>query len=255
MRVLSPSAAIVILALAAGAAQADGLLYQLPKDGAWARYEMEIAAKIEMEIEGKIDEQEMEASGSLRMASVGRTTEKGEPCRWIEVNLETKMKTGEGKERVDKRIAKVLIPEKYLKKGESPLDHVVRAWHRRENGGPGREPRQLEDPKDANQTPLPIVLAGPFKDVQQLEEVVVESKLGKLSCAGLTGHMEFKMRGDSTMQIKMENRLHPKAPFGVVSSRWIMQGTSDGGPAVEMTWNLKLSELGEDAKSELPDQQ
>jgi hypothetical protein len=249
MRVLFSSGLAVLLALAAGSARADGLFYQLPKDGTWARYDMEIDGRVEMEIGGKIDQPELKGGGSLRMASVGRTIEKGEPCRWIEVKLHAKMRIGDGKEYVDRRTAKVLIPERYLKKGESPLDHVVRGWCRIDD----REPGKLEDPKNVDESPLAILLAAPLKDVEELEEVVVESKLGKLSCAGRAGRMEFRMRGNCTLHIKLENRLHPKAPFGVVSSRWIMHGISDGGPEVRTTWNLRLGDSGQSAKSELPE--
>jgi hypothetical protein len=245
MRALFPSVAIVILAVAAGAAQADGLLYQLPKDGTWASYQFDLNAKM--------DGVELQAQGSLRLASVGQATDKDKPCRWIEAGFQVEMKGAGVPEpaRKENLVVKVLIPEKHLREGASPLDHVVRGWIARND----RQPEKLTDPKDFETSPLPIMLAPPLKDAKKLEAVVVESKLGKLSCEGLTGSAKFDNQRGQAVDLTLESRLHPKAPFGVVSSRWTMKITGDGKPAGEMTWNLRLSDLGEDAKSELPDQQ
>jgi len=133
MRVLACFAAVVLFALAATAASADGLLYQLPKDGTWARYDFEASMTH--------GDRTQRAEGLIHIASVGRVTEKGQPCRWIEVRFEVKPE----KEEVEENVVKVLVPEKHLAKGESPLKHVVRAWIR-EDGD--KEAQVLKDPGD-----------------------------------------------------------------------------------------------------------
>src|SRR5262245_3407124 len=101
--------------LCAGMARADGLLYQLPEDGSWVRFEAQYTFKAEgMEKPGQ-------GTGTLTMASVGKVVEGSEPCRWIEFELKLK---DIGPEQV--LIRKLLIPEKYLKKGENATEHVVR---------------------------------------------------------------------------------------------------------------------------------
>jgi hypothetical protein len=72
------------------------------------------------------------------MGSVGQVKVKGQTCRWIEFkivrnpprNKRRKKKRAKGKVTT---IVKLLIPEKYLKKGERPLDHLVSGWVKRGN--------------------------------------------------------------------------------------------------------------------------
>ncbi len=267
MRVLYTIAAAAAWTLAATTACADGLLYQLPKDGAWAKYDLTAT--------GEGMGQTTQAKGSLRMASVGEVTEQGQPCRWIEVVVQGQSETPGGTTVRTEEVWKVLIPQKRLARGEAPLDHAIRAWEadirdraKKTSSAPdkAREARQLKDVKDFSHGPLPALLAGPLKDVKQLGKAEVESKLGKLSCEGVRGVLEFK-DGIRRMRITLENRLHPKAPFGVVSSRCTIEGVVAAAPGpkgapepapspeigIKVVWDLKLADFGEGAKSELPD--
>jgi hypothetical protein len=103
-----------------------------------------------------------------------------------------------------------------------------------------------------------MALAGPPKRVSKLAKAEVESKLGKLTCEGFRGMLEFNdpiamIRSTTTI----ETRLHAKAPFGVVSTRltieeaWEAETKPDHG--MKMVWDFKLVDLGDGAKSELPD--
>jgi len=241
MRTLLASATVLVLALAARSANGDGLFYQLPKDGLWVNYEFDAV----LQEKGL---QRENASGSIRMASVGQTSVAGEPCRWIEVKFE--MIYGEQKIKQKPITAKVLIPEKHLGKGKDPLDNVVRAWKKKGSGAP----KELKDFEDARDAPLPLILAPPLKNAKQLSAVETSSKLGELSCVGVTGTAQFLVDNREQMDVTFENRLHPKSPFGVVASRWDIKVSKKGQTMVTMTWNLKLSDLGENAKSELPEQ-
>lgn len=64
-------------------ALADGLIYQLPADGAWVRYVQRIEGK-GMGAENK--EQNFDVRGRLTLSSVRRIKRDGEPHRWIEIN-------------------------------------------------------------------------------------------------------------------------------------------------------------------------
>ena len=92
------------------------------------------------------------------MASVGQVVEKDEPCRWIEVVFEMKPEGDDfpGPKEGRKEIAKVLVPEKFLAKGQSPLEHVVRAWRQKDKG----KPSEVKDPQNIDHGPLPMLLSG-----------------------------------------------------------------------------------------------
>src|SRR5262249_12441601 len=110
--------------LCPGIARADGLLYQLPEDGSWIRF----AAQYTYKFDGM--EKVGQGTGTMTMASIGKAREGGEECRWIEFNVKLKDDGGE-----HTLIRKLLIPEKYLKKGENPTEHVVRGWAKFDNEG------------------------------------------------------------------------------------------------------------------------
>jgi len=247
MRTPACFAAVVLLALGATAAWADGLLFQLPEDGTWARYDLEATMT-------RGDETRT-AEGLIQMASVGRVTEGDQPCRWIEVRFEAKENRGgdgDQKSRVDVLVTKVLIPEKHLAKGEDPLKHAVRAWSKHQDRD---QPKELKDPANFERGPLPLVLAAPSKDQKELEAVVVPSKAGDLACKGMEGKVEFHSDRVRTIKGTIETRLHPKAPFGTVSSHWALEMHDDGPSKVrKATLNLKLADFGTGAKSEMPGQ-
>ena len=114
---------LVAIALFPAVALPEGLLYQLPKDGHWVRFE------IDDTITGP-DGTEFPVVGTLTMSSVGTTKVDGQKCRWIEIAVEAKQ-SGKPFSHVDK----LLIPEKHLGKGKEPLKHVAKAW-RKSTGGP-----------------------------------------------------------------------------------------------------------------------
>jgi hypothetical protein len=180
-------------------ARADGLLYQLPEDGSWVRFE----GKYTFKIEGM--EQAGQGTGRMTMASVGKAREADEACRWIEFKVQTK---DMGPEHT--LIRKLLIPEKRLKKGENGTEHVVRGW------------AKYDDEDVERAVPVhgrwPAYLAGPLQDEKKLDTQLVESKLGDLMCEGVAGWIQYK-EGDVHMKVTFGTRLHEKAPFGVVSSR------------------------------------
>jgi hypothetical protein len=232
-------AAFFLLVLSAALARADGLLCQLPKDGSWATYDLDMGAKMPGGGVAK-------AKGTVWLASVGQTTENGEPCRWIEVEFKITMAMGDQK-REEIEIEKLLIPEKYLAKGESPLEHVLRAWKKHGDN----KPVKMDKSNDIDSGPLPLILSGPWKEVKKLDKAEVECKLGKVACEGVQGSLEFKIHGGA-MKCKLENRLHADSPFGVATSRWTLEMPDTPGMG-GMDWGLKLVDFGKDAKDKMPD--
>jgi len=133
--------------------------------------------------------------GTVRLASVGVATENGQRCRWIEFDLaadEIDDANGKPMESLKgkglKEIHKILVPEKFLTEGESPLDHVVRAWRGGAEVPPG-EVSRMADPKNAFL--LPLLLTGPLEHVKRLPKIDIKSKHGTLSCEGFVGTLDL----------------------------------------------------------------
>ncbi len=95
-------------------------------------------------------------------------------------------------------------------------------------------------------------LAGPPQNSKDLDATDVESELGKLSCKGVTGDLEFS-RDNGTLSIKIENRLNDKAPFGVVSAVWRFEFNQNGQVMRSGTTRLKVAGTNPTALTELPD--
>jgi len=228
---------IALLTLGTPTTRADGLLYQLPDDGAWVRFDMELIAQR--------DGMETKLKGFLTMSSVGQQTENGEKCRWIE--FDGNVKNADGKRTF---VAKALIPERYLKKDKKPLDHFVRGWLREADN----VPQSLAPPDVYRQGFFPAFLSGPLKDAENLDVELVECKLGKLQCAGVAGRGEYQ-QGRYETHLTFQIRLHEKAPFGVVSARMECEGRRDGQVRESGTVTLNLAEIGDKATTKLPDYQ
>jgi hypothetical protein len=217
--------AAVPAASSASAAAVDGLLYQLPADGSWARFDVSYTYQA--------GGQRVSGTQSFRMASVGSVTENGEEHRWIEFHIV------EG-DRFWTR--KLLIPVRYLRRGENPTLHVVRGWTLQED-------REVE-PAVAVHGRWPAYLTGKLQDEKPLPQEVVDSKLGRLTTDGVTGWIEFTEDKLHT-RVTYETRLHPEAPFGVVSSRVRFECSGDG-PPYTIDGTMTLAEVGTGATTSLP---
>ena len=65
-------------------AAADGLLYRLPEDGAFVRFELEVSSNWK-------GEGETTHKGTLTMSSVGEAKVDGKPGRWLEIKMEAQL--------------------------------------------------------------------------------------------------------------------------------------------------------------------
>ena len=175
------------------------------------------------------------------LASVGKVKHDGEPCRWIEVRLAISVNNQE--QRIT---AKCLIPEKQLAAGKSPIDHVKKCWL---NDGGGRT-REVDDVKGDEGGPLSIFFAGPGK-AKKLEKKVVECKLRKLDCVGISSEHEVKQT-NGTMALKMTSRLNDKVPFGVATCE-ISAKMKRGDRAEELILSLSANAVGSGETTKLPD--
>jgi hypothetical protein len=228
-------AGLFIAVTITGEARADGLIYQLPKDGTSATFDMEVTHSR--------NGQDQVAKGSLVLSSVGEVMVENEKCRWIEFKLALKL---EERERVS--LVKALIPEKFLGKGQAAGEHMLRGWARRDDG----TAVEIKDTSSRDVGPIAAFLTGPAKDPKSLEKTEIDGKLGKLKCAGLSGETALE-QGGSTIDLKFEHRLHEKAPFGVVTSTWEFARKNNGQVGESGKFKLTLTDTQTAAVSELPD--
>jgi len=230
------AAPILVLSASSQTANADGLIYQLPADGTSVRYD----TKVTFTNNG----QERMLKGSLTISSVGQATVDNEKCRWIEFKNVTKTDQGE---RI--MIAKCLIPEKDLGKGKSPGDHTIRGWSKQGDMEPVAFSSDLRS--QPGRMMLVGYLAGPAPNAKDIDKTEIDGPLGKLSCAGVTGEQEFQ-RDNGSLSINFENRLHEKAPFGVVSAVWKFERKNNGQVMGTGTSKMTLAEINTTALTELP---
>jgi hypothetical protein len=216
------------------ASRGDGLLYRLPADGTSARFELTFDADL--------DGTTIRGTGFLEMSSVGQTAESGRMCRWIELKF---LFQTEG--RRGTYLTKLLIPEDRLKKGEAPLDHVVRAWIKHDDG----DTVPLDDPQGHQAGLLSVFLGGPLENVAPLAPQNIETKLGPFEAGGLTGTQEFD-DGKLTTRIAHKLRLHDTAPFGVIAADLQFEVRREGEEQGIGRLHLKLVETGTNAASALP---
>ncbi len=98
------------------AAEAQGLIVRLPKDGAWVRFEGTVK-QVEFRPDAPEGDISMEWIEHLTIKSVGREQAvfhgKQVPCRWIEIKVVTGKPSESGVEAgpVGERIYKILVPE------------------------------------------------------------------------------------------------------------------------------------------------
>jgi hypothetical protein len=229
----------------AGFALCDGLFYQLPEDGRWAMYSFDVSSTM--------DTREIRVKGSVRIASVGRMMVDNEACRWIEAQVVNLNMPGMNSPILESQSQtyKLLIPEKYLSQGGSPIDHVLRGWARL--GPHGQHKPELVrniSVKSFDWFLFPIVLSGPLHNSRRLEQAEVDGKLGMISCAGLRGTLRVEKAGNQpAAECELENRLHSKSPFGVVTADYTIRESGD----VPSRLHLELIAFGKNAISAMPE--
>jgi hypothetical protein len=217
-------------------ARADGIIMQLPEDGAWVSY------NVRMVVNGTIN-----ITGKTRISSVGKAfTEQG-ACRWLEGKVEVEL--------TDQKfggVAKFLVPEKELKRGGDPSSHAVKAWGKLLD-------QPLADlkvqPSDPVTQIVQIFAGGPLKEAKDLPAINVANKLGNLECPGATGVTEFVGLQGRTMKPKIETRWNDKVPFGVVEHRMDLDEALDNDGRLVIQIHLTYEDSGKDAVSELQDAQ
>lgn len=221
---------------------ADGLVFALPEDKTAAVYDMEFI----FEQGGK----KMIQTGSVKLASVGRAEVAEVKLRWLEITINST----EGNDKY-REIYKALIPEKFLQEGGSPAECILKCWwvrrSRTKEAADDLRAELLEKhPHDERWKLLPtFILAGALTGKKRLDVVEMDTLFGKASCGGVSGKLNFEQE-TRNWQTEVETRLHPKAPFGVVSSRVVFQ-VERKGQRVTGSATFRLAEVIDNYDGEL----
>jgi hypothetical protein len=125
---------LLLLALGYSNAFADGLVWRLPPDGTFVEFRGESQGEFKpvlseefaktltsKEIEKLQQPQSFKIQNTVIISSVGKVKRAEQDCRWIELKMQVKMQANDDNENV----LKILVPEKFLTRGEDPLDHAI----------------------------------------------------------------------------------------------------------------------------------
>ena len=240
MRQLHTFPALVLLMLFPAATVAEGLIYHLPEDGAWVRFEVNGKG---IAPDGTV---KVTVEGTQTISSVGQSVVNNGQCRWIELQTQmTFQRTGAEAGNLNE-VIKLLIPEKYLTKGENPRDHVLKAYKAasaetiRELDLKGNDAREIQSLDESFHAPL--------KDISPLPAMAIKTKQQSWTCEG------FKSETASEGTIfRTETRINKQAPFGVVTYKYekVRRRNNESQGMRTMEWKFVVS--GKDAKSAAPD--
>jgi|GEM_PF-3510146 len=259
-----------ILALVpAASAVADGLVYRLPPDGAFAEFQGEVETELEFppeverlltpEARAKLGDKKSKVRVTVAVSSVGRVRRAGQACRWIELKWTTEdVKSGVRNENV----LKVLLPARYLRRGQDPLDHAALTFFNpkdvdRDDFEPEPGFNRIQYELDRFRPVFPE----PLRKVATQPKRTVRSPAGTFKdCEVITGVTSYDgpllEEGRMEFQSDWEIVLHEDAPFGVVEMRCRSAGAeigSDDEPAVgyKTTGTVTLTKVGTGAVSSL----
>jgi hypothetical protein len=223
--------AVLVGIFVAPQASADGLIYGLPPDGAWARFRMVYRLWDLTTLQGEAaTPSEATLRGTFTLRSVGIQDTAEGPGRWIELES-----SGPPAEDQDGRIIvlKMLIPERHLAVGADPLAHVAeiyywsRDWPLDEEPKPGVKERLRDDARiryeiERFRTFFPFP-CGNETTCQSTSDQSVETPMATFSATKITYPMTFsgKLSGGTSGRWSWSGVhtlwLSDKSPFGVVA--------------------------------------
>jgi hypothetical protein len=265
MRGLLTTAVAGITCFLGNIALGQGVVTQLPEDGAWVRYEGTYG-QVEIRpdtVAGKVEIDPWIEHVTIKSVGKEPAMYRGEevPCRWIEVKIER------GRERDGKidtgltglEIYKVLVPETAVIGDSVDADGVANSFLPLVKGF-----RKVgkADPKPLTEPALQLyplgILVGYYRELKLIEEDVdAEVGLGPIKAAKLQGDITIERPNSRTVQESTVWK-SPEVPFGV--ARWsakLVRETKDGQsprsdfkPVSEVTIAMQAKEKGDDAKSE-----
>jgi hypothetical protein len=263
----------MLLFLLTRPAAADGLIFRLPPDGTAVELTGESVGEVRAVVPKELEErltpesrarltEEFKFEAAVTVSSVGKVARGGQACRWIELTMRSRGEKDAGEKT--SHVLKVLIPEKFLRRGEDPLSHSVLTFFNPKEV----DELQLEPEKGFNRIQYEIdrfrsVFPERLDKVRELSKKSVSTPVGNFKdCEVISGVTEFDRPllggGRWAFQHEWQIVLHPDAPFGVVAIDCQMKGSEfdeDGLTLhVKGTSTLTLSKIRKNATSVLSDE-
>ena len=262
-------------------AMADGLVFELPPDGTWCEYSGETNSEVSIELpeniastlsgEAKKQLDKMSGlhrhQGTIRLSSVGSEIRAQRPCRWVEISrtatmLEPEIEKPPSGEASKHQVLKLLIPERYLVRGEDPLANaILTLWNPKDV-----DVKNVELDKGFDRIQYEIdrfrqVFPPTLNSKETLPSATIKTPVGEFrDCEVISGtsHFDRPLLGDSRWEFESEWELalHADAPYGLVRIQCKSTGkevTRNIVTHVKMQYVHILSKAGEGATSTLQD--
>ena len=244
--VVRMSAILVFIGTICPHALSQSFIFDLPKDGAWAKYENSGSVKID-------GNHQYNWEGPVTIRCVGTEYEQMEALRWIEIEQE--FRDGKIYQRL---VFKVLIPEDEIGMGKDPLSHVRKCWVCKESkAGPLNPTRLRMENNSSYKKLLSQYLAPPIcvKSDLAAKEIVLNDK--SVICKGISGTLEWRSSTRYISKRTYESYISPISPFGLVQSNYEFVDEQELGEpfpkrTTTKTSTCKLIEFGTGAVSVIP---
>jgi hypothetical protein len=214
---------------------------ELPKDGAWVRYQKTVQ---------NLKTGKTFVPATVTLSFVGTQIEDGQPCRWLELKLvipEREAGTG-------MYVSKVLVPEKDLWESDKPFEHARRTWVRRPDGAVTKPPNGARDDLTYDELMLwtPGMLKGFAPAKGQSKDVEYQAGLLKDAEARTTERI-YELDGGTKYKRKYTTWVHPDLPMGFAEARIIQEQFQGNESLGSFSIDYRIEDIGVDAKTELPD--
>jgi hypothetical protein len=257
-----------------GAADAQGLIIRLPKDGDWVRFEGNVK-QVEFRPDAPEGDISMEWIQHLTIKSVGKEQAlyhgKQVPCRWIEIKIVTGKPSESGVEAgpVGERIYKVLVPEERVIGGVADGDKIPFSFldivkgFRKMGSGPA-SPIPLAQGSEGAFQVYPLI--GPLMHYDVIEAAGGAPEQVQVPRGGVKARKFKARRAIESPNVRTTNEAEfwqcdgDTIPFGL--ARWTTKTTIDKKdsaasrttafkPATQVSVDMSAHEWGTGAKSEL----
>ena len=225
-------------------ASAQSLISQLPQVGTWASYEYSRENKL-------ADGSSYKVQGEFTIRFVGEANVKGEEYCWIEFEV-----TDESADQNPQSIYKFLIKQRVLDSDQpehdQPLKEYLQTYWRYQNSSRGAGTRKI-DAASPQAAVIKYYLPPKLNDLKQLESKTIDTGLGKLKCAGSSGHWTNTQPSGTKVKLDFEVFTSKNSPFGSVLVNKTETYVRNGTVMRTRVIKLKLKQTGTGAKSALPD--
>jgi hypothetical protein len=221
---------------------------ELPKDGAWVRYQAEI------EYPGLRTD-----LSNVTLSVVGSVMEDGKPCRWVERKSVPQAGLQPGKTAV---VFKMLIPETALLESDYPAKHAIRTWLQKPDGSivnlPPIEPERSTNVHE--RIFMCLWTPGSRKTQTQIDEPKdIEYQSGRLRGVQAWTVTHVLSNTGPKRDRKYESTYtvwqHAELPISSAEVRVRDEVSRDGKLEPTLIAVYRLEDFGTDAKSDLPNNQ